>query len=206
MSWSETMFILQHFYNVFDINDRLEAVEYKSPLVAEKKSDSENEPKLPDGTLVTDLTPGTLWFIKDSADPTMISAVSILKDDHTFEESIPFKIDLKKIPIEEDLKQIATTDMQLELTDQNYHDIIKLILETLKTVPVKYGGTGRTSIAQDKILVGNGDNTFKEIGFDNTPTANSQNLVNSGALNTQIQKLSDRIKAFTVDGTTLKIT
>lgn len=186
MAWSETMFVIQHFYNVFDIDRRLTDVEYKSPLVAKSVN---GLPELPEDTTVDDLTPGTLWFIKDDNIPSMISAVSILNEDNTFASPIPFSIDLNNIPLESDLQQIVG---DMELTAQNYYDIIKSMLEILKTVPVKYGGTGRTSISNGSVLVGDQNNTFKEIGFDSAPTQRSENLVNSGALFTQFSKMAEK--------------
>ncbi len=191
MAWSETMFIVQHFYNVFDVDKRLTDVEYKSPLVAKSIN---GLPELPEDTTVEDLTPGTLWFIKDNNFPSMISSVSILNENHTFADPIPFSIDLNNIPLEEDIQQIAGN---MGLTVQNYYDIIKSMLEILKTVPVKYGGTGVTSISKDKVLVGDTDNKFKEIGFDSVPTQRSENLVNSGALYNQFSKMAEKDHAST---------
>lgn len=179
MAWSETMFIIQHFYNVFNIDERLTDIEYKSPLVAKSVN---GQPQLPDGTTINDLTPGTLWFIKDNNNPSTISAVTILKEDKTFENPIPFSIDLKEIPLENDLQQIAS---DMGLVGQNYYDIIKSILQILKTVPVKYGGTGLTNISEGAVLMGDEDGNFKEITFDSTPIRFSENLLNSGVLYNQ---------------------
>ena len=186
MAWSETMFIIQHFYNVFDIDKRLTDVEYKSPLVAKSIN---GLPELPDDTTVEDLTPGTLWFIKDDNIPSMISAVSVLNENNTFATPVPFSIDLNNIPLEDDLQQIAS---DMGLTAQNYYDIIKSMLEILKTVPVEKGGTGLVSISKNGVLVGDVDNSFKEINFDSTPTQRSENLVNSGALYTQFSKMAEK--------------
>lgn len=186
MAWSETMFIIQHFYNVFDIDKRLTDVEYKSPLVAKSV---DGLPELPEGTTVNDLTPGTLWFIKDNNFPSMISAVSVLNEDNTFADPVPFSIDLNNISLESDLQQIAG---DMGLTAQNYYDIIKSMLEILKTVPVKYGGTGITNISKNGVLIGDVENKFREIGFDSAPTQRSENLVNSGALYSQFGKMAEK--------------
>lgn len=191
MAWSETMFIIQHFYNVFDVDKRLTDVVYKSPLVARSIN---GLPELSEDTTVEDLTPGTLWFIKDDNFPSMISSVSILNENHTFADPIPFSIDLNNIPLEDDIQQIAGN---MGLTVQNYYDIIKSMLEILETVPVKYGGTGVTSISKDKVLVGDTDNNFKEIGFDSAPTQRSENFVNSGALYNQFNKMAEKDHAST---------
>lgn len=183
MAWSETMFIIQHFYNVFDIDRRLTDVEGKSPLVARSING------LPEDTNVGDLTPGTLWFIRDDNVPSTIASVSVLKDDNTFADPIPFSVDLNNISIDSDMQQIISS---MGLTALNYYDIIKLILEILKTVPVEYGGTGLQNITKDAVLVGDTNNTFKQIGFDNVPTQRSENLVNSGALYTQFENKANK--------------
>lgn len=183
MAWSETMFIIQHFYNVFDIDRRLTDVEGKSPLVARSING------LPEDTDVGDLTPGTLWFIRDDNIPSTIASVSILKDDNTFADPIPFSVDLNNISIDSDMQQIISS---MGLTALNYYDIIKLILGILKTVPVEYGGTGLQNITKDAVLVGDTNNTLKQIGFDNVPTQRSENLVNSGALYTQFENKANR--------------
>lgn len=186
MAWSETMFIIQHFYNVFDIDRRLTDVEYKSPLVAKS---IDGLPELPKDTTVDDLTPGTLWFIKDDNNPGMIHSVSVLNEDNTFATPIPFSIDLNNIPLESDLQQIAS---DMGLTAQNYYDIIESMLGILKTVPVKNGGTGKTSISKDGILIGSENNEFKEVGLDSVPTQRSENFINSGALFTQFSKMAEK--------------
>jgi hypothetical protein len=182
MAWSETMFIIQHFYNVFNIDERLTDVEYKTPLVSRSVNNLPAE--LPEDTTIEDLTPGTLWFVRDNNNPSTITSVSILTDNHTFTDFIPFNVDLNNVLLEDDIKQIAQS---MGLTAQNYYDIIKLMLEILVTVPVNRGGTGKTSIGKDKVLVGDSNNTFKEVGFDSTPLQGSANLMNSGALFTQFQ-------------------
>ena len=49
-------------------------------------------------------------------------------------------------------------------------------------VPVSLGGTGKTSISDGKLLVGNASGGFDEIGVDTTVTTSSTNLVTSGAV------------------------
>lgn len=53
---------------------------------------------------------------------------------------------------------------------------------TGSTVPVVNGGTGKSSITSGKVLVGNGTNAPSERGIDTNPTANSSNLITSGAV------------------------
>lgn len=60
MAWSEAMFTIQHFYNAFDINNRLTKLENKVPLVAKKDANGN-----PEGKDISDLTEGTLWFIEE---------------------------------------------------------------------------------------------------------------------------------------------
>lgn len=186
MAWSETMFIIQHFYNVFDIDKRLVNLEYKSPLVSKSVNGS---PVLPEETTVEDLTPGILWFIQSDEIPSMIEAVSVLKEDNTFADPIPFKVDLNNTSLDAAMKQIVES---MGLTAENYYDIIKLMLEILVTVPVNRGGTGKTSIGKDKMLIGDGNGGFTEIGLDSTPTSRSSNLINSGALYTYFGKYAEK--------------
>lgn len=186
MAWSETMFIIQHFYNVFDVDKRLTNLEYKSPLISKSV---DGLPILEEDTTVEDLTPGILWFIEDDNNPTMIKAVSILDENHVFADPIPFSIDLNNISLDETLTSLIES---MGLTANNFYDIIKLMLEILVVVPVERGGTGRTSISKDKVLVGDSNNTFKEIGFDTTPTSKSENLVNSGALYNIFAKYAEK--------------
>ncbi len=60
MSWSETVFTIQHFYNVFKVDERLKVLENKTPLVA--KNDGSGNPQ---GVDIGNLTPGTIWFIEE---------------------------------------------------------------------------------------------------------------------------------------------
>ena len=49
-------------------------------------------------------------------------------------------------------------------------------------VPVSLGGTGKTSITNGNVLVGNASGGFDELGIDTTVTTSSTNLVTSGAV------------------------
>lgn len=62
-----------------------------------------------------------------------------------------------------------------------------------KVVPVSKGGTGKASITAGTVLVGNGTNTPTERSIDNTTggTANSTNLITSGAVNAAIANLKN---------------
>lgn len=173
MAWSETMFIIQHFYNVFNIDERLTNLEYKTPLMARSIEGK------PENVAIEELTPGTLWFIKDNNNSSVIKALSILTENNTFAAPIPFSVDLNNVTLENDIKNIIEN---MDLTAENYYDIIKLMLEILTKIPVERGGTGRTSISKNKMLIGDANNTFKEIGFDGAPTERSENLINSGAV------------------------
>lgn len=184
MAWSETMLIIQHFYNVFDINERLGNVELKAPLVAKKEND------LPVGVDVSELTPGTLWFIESADTPSKMEGLSVLREDNTFSEPIPFNVDLKDMIIDEEMQSLLS---RMGLTAENYYDIIKIVLETISCIPVKNGGTGLTSITRGKMLVGTNDNKFKEIGFDVAPTENSENLLTSGAMFEQGKKYAPKV-------------
>lgn len=84
MAWSETMFIIQHFYNVFEIDERLTDLEHRVPLIA-KSVDG-----VPEGAVMENLVPGTLWFIVDDNDELNIKSLTILDDDGVFAEPIPF--------------------------------------------------------------------------------------------------------------------
>lgn len=136
MAWSETMFIIQHFYNVFDINERLDNLEDKIPLVARSVNGR------PENIIVEDLTPGTLWFIQSGEDESKITSLSILKEKNIFAEPIPFVVDMKNIVLENDIQQIASS---MELTTQNYYDIIKSMLEILKALPDNYAKKNHAS-------------------------------------------------------------
>lgn len=58
-NWAETFLIINHFYNVFDIDKRLTKVENKFPIVAAARTSD----GFPEGIDVDKLTPGTLWLI-----------------------------------------------------------------------------------------------------------------------------------------------
>lgn len=60
MAWSETMFTIQHFYNAFDINNRLIKLENKTPFIVAKDDNGG-----PQGIDSSKLTEGTLWFIEE---------------------------------------------------------------------------------------------------------------------------------------------
>lgn len=190
MAWSETMFIIQHFYNVFRVDERLTDLEYKTPLVAKDINGS------PENIKVEDLTPGTLWFIEDDNNPSLISGLSILNGDNVFEDPIPFSVDLNNVSLDDDVKNIVN---KIDPNTDNYYDLISLMLEILVTVPVERGGTGKTSISKDCMLVGNADNTYREIGFDSAPTQRSENLVNSGALFELMKKYAKKQHASSTD-------
>ena len=49
-------------------------------------------------------------------------------------------------------------------------------------VPVNLGGTGKSSITEGNVLVGNASGGFDELDIDDTVTENSDNLVTSGAV------------------------
>ena len=49
-------------------------------------------------------------------------------------------------------------------------------------VPVEKGGTGKNSITNGKVLVGNSDGGFDELGIDSEVTDDSGNLITSGAV------------------------
>lgn len=136
MAWSETMFIIQHFYNVFDINERLDNIEDKVPLVARSVDGR------PENVIIEDLTPGTLWFIQNGEDESKITSLSILKENNIFAEPIPFVVDMKNIVLENDIQQIARS---MNLTTQNYYGIIKSMLEILKALPDNYAKKNHAS-------------------------------------------------------------
>jgi hypothetical protein len=60
MSWSETMYEIQHFYNAFDLDNRVTKVENKFPIVAKKDSDLK-----PKGISVENQSVGSIWFIEE---------------------------------------------------------------------------------------------------------------------------------------------
>ncbi len=60
MAWSESMYIIQHFYNAFDLDARLAALENKLTIVAKEDSDGN-----PENITIADLTDGTVWFVKE---------------------------------------------------------------------------------------------------------------------------------------------
>ena len=169
MAWSETMFIIQHFYNAFDINNRLIDLESKVPLIA-KSIDGK-----PEGVLMEDLTPGTLWFIKEDNKISTIKALSILTKNNTFADPIPFNIDLNNIFLDNDIKNIIDT---MGLNAETYNDIIKVVLEILSTFSTDYAKKQHTSSTKEygigtENLYGHlkiTDN-YKELGIDSENTA-----------------------------------
>lgn len=197
MSWSETMLIIQHFYNVFDINERLEdvvndltSIEYKAPLMARSVNG------LPQDVDIEKLTPGTLWFIQDDNEPSMMQGLSVFKDDKTFSTPVPFSVDLKHMTLDDTMQQIVS---RMGLTANNYYDIIKVMLETLETVPVARGGTGKTSIAENHVLVGNSDGSFEEREIANEPLSESDSLITAGAVFESNKKLAKKSHASATD-------
>lgn len=85
MAWSETMIILDHFYNAFQIDERVTNLEQKISFVARSVNGK------PENIDIEKLAPGTLWFIKDDNDPNLIKSLSILTEDKTFSEPILFQ-------------------------------------------------------------------------------------------------------------------
>lgn len=71
MAWSETMLIIQHFYNAFNVDKRLDTVEHKMPIFAQYDQDT-NGPKPGTGNFYLDpnqeeikFSDGTLWFVME---------------------------------------------------------------------------------------------------------------------------------------------
>ena len=60
MSWSETMYEIQHFYNAFDLDKRTTIVENKFPIVDQKDSDGK-----PKGISTDNQSVGSIWFIEE---------------------------------------------------------------------------------------------------------------------------------------------
>lgn len=52
-------------------------------------------------------------------------------------------------------------------------------MSTTDIVPISHGGTGRSSISQGKVLVGNIGGGFDELGIDSAPSSGSNNLITS---------------------------
>lgn len=63
MSWAQTMYEIQHFYNAFDLDRRVGVVEKKFPVLALEGPDGK-----PSGVSVEDLAPGTVWFIEEDTE------------------------------------------------------------------------------------------------------------------------------------------
>lgn len=71
---------------------------------------------------------------------------------------------------------IGADASNIDLSDGNN------VEDILAKVPVERGGTGKNSISKDKMLIGDNNNSYREIGFDDIPTKNSENLLSSGTI------------------------
>jgi len=187
MAWSETMFIIQHFYNALDINNQMETLENKIPILSPSVN---GLPELETGMTVNDLTPGVLWFIEDSINSNKIIGLTILQNDYTFADVIPFSIDMNNVNIESDIQTLLTT---MNLTADTYHDLMKVLLQLLNPLGVVNGGTGATTLPKGEVLVGQGTNAVTTIPIDTSPTKDSGNPVSSGAVYKSVNSLNQSI-------------
>lgn len=73
-------------------------------------------------------------------------------------------------------------------------------------LPVSKGGTGKTSVANGKVLVGNASGGFDEVGVDTAVTASSTNFVTSGAVAAAISSASSGVHKYTANNPELTIT
>lgn len=60
MTWAETIYITQQFYNAYDLDNRLTLLENQKMIVAAADSDGN-----PEDVDVSELTDGSIWFEKE---------------------------------------------------------------------------------------------------------------------------------------------
>lgn len=155
-----------------NLEEEVKSIENNFPIL--KKSINGQ----PENININDLTPGVLWFILD--DNNTVKGISQLKNDKTFTEPILLNMDITNVELENDIKNIIN-NMGFSSVD-NYKDLLETVLNIIKLVPVSKGGTGKTSISKNKILIGSDNNTFSEIGIDSAPLKDSNNLISSNAV------------------------
>ena len=63
MSWAQTMYTIQHFYNAFELNERVNVVENKFPIIA-----APDEGGNPSEVILDNLSAGTLWLVEEDTE------------------------------------------------------------------------------------------------------------------------------------------